>query len=148
MRKLNGPRPAGPDRVGDAAMAKCPNCAREVQEGMNFCGHCGATLRSGAVEAMIEDARQALSQDPDDASARYNLAIAYKLGGMEDLALEELGRVADIQPDFVDVHYEMAVLRAKLNQREQAIAAAKKALDLEPGHDRARRLLARLQQAG
>jgi len=129
-------------------MAKCSNCGREVQEGMNFCGHCGAALRSGAVEAMIEDARRALAQNPDDASARYNLAIAYTLGGMEDLALEELQRVADIQPDFVDVHYEKAVLHAKLDQREQAVAAAKKTLELEPGHQRARRLLARLQQAG
>jgi len=133
---------------GAVPMPECPNCGREVHEGMNFCGHCGASLQSGAIDAMIEDARRTLSQNPDDASARYNLAIAYKLGGMLDLAVEEFERVAQLQPDFVDVHYETAVLHAKLGRRDKAAAALKKALDLDPHHGRAQQLLQRLQQRG
>ena len=95
---------------GRWAMAKCPNCGRELSEDANFCDKCGASLQSGAVAQMIEDARQAILSNPDDVSARYNLAIAYKLGGMDDLALQELSRVAELQPDFVDVHYELGLL--------------------------------------
>jgi len=97
---------------------------------------------------MVEDARQALSSNPNDASARYNLAIAYKLGGMDDLALQELSRVAELQPDFVDVHYELGALHAKSGRTEEAIGALSRAVELEPGHARAERLLQRLRERG
>jgi Flp pilus assembly protein TadD len=97
---------------------------------------------------MVDDAKQALSANPDDASARYNLAIAYKLGGMDDLALEELSRVAELQPDFVDVHYELGLLHAKSGRTEEAIGALSRAVELGPGHARAERLLRRLRERG
>ncbi len=94
---------------------------------------------------MVEDARRALSSNPDDASARYNLAIAYKLGGMDELALQELSRVAELQPDFGDVYYELGLLHAKLGRREEAVGALKRAVELDPDHERAERLLLRLR---
>ena len=129
-------------------MSKCPNCGAEVPEEANFCPKCGASKRSSAIDRMIEDARQALASNPDDAPARYNLAIAYKLGGMEDLALQELSRVAELQPDFGDVHYEIGVLHAKSGRAEEAITALARAVELDPGHTRAERLLERLRGAG
>jgi len=126
-------------------MAKCPNCGGEVPEGADSCEACGASLGLSAIDEMIQDARQALVSNPEDASARYNLAIAYKLGGMDDLALDELSRVAEMQPDFGDVHYEIGLLRAKRGRTKEAIAALTRALQLDPGHTRAERLLARLR---
>jgi tetratricopeptide (TPR) repeat protein len=131
-------------------MAKCPNCGRELSEQANFCDKCGASLQSQspAIAQMIDDARQALFSNPDDVSARYNLAIAYKLGGMDDLALEELSRVAELQPDFVDVHYELGLLHAKSGRTEEAIGALNRAVGLDPEHRRAGRLLERLRGRG
>lgn len=129
-------------------MAKCPNCGRELSENANFCDACGASLQSPAIAQMIEDARQALFSNPDDVSARYNMAIAYKLGGMDDLALQEFSRVAEAQPDFVDVHYELGLLHAKSGRAEEAIEALNRALGLDPEHRRAGRLLERLRGGG
>jgi len=127
-------------------MQKCPNCGTTVAEEANFCATCGTSLRPQAIGRMIEDARRALDSNPGDASARYNLALAYKLGGMEDLALQEFGRVAEEQPDFADVHYELGLLYLKSGRREEAIAAAERAVELDPEQSQARRLLERLQK--
>ena len=128
-------------------MPQCASCGSEMEEGHNFCPTCGASVHSPAVAAMIHDARQALASNPDDASARYNLAIAYKLGGTDDMALQELGRVAELQPDFADVHYELGLLYAKRGRKQEAISALTRARDLDPGDDRAPRLLAKLTGA-
>jgi len=126
-------------------MPTCPNCSQAVAEGANFCPSCGASLGSPAIESMIADARRALSANPDDASARHNLALAYKLGGMDDLAIQEFQRVAELQPDFADVHYELGFLHAKHGRTDQAIAALRRATSLDPDHRRARALLERLR---
>jgi len=127
-------------------MAKCQSCGADAADGADLCPICGASLRSSAIGAMVEDARQALAENPDDASARYNLAIAYKLGGLADLALEELSRVAEEQPDFSDVHYEIGVLHAQAGRTKEAAAALTRALSLDPDHARARRLLRQLKR--
>jgi tetratricopeptide (TPR) repeat protein len=127
-------------------MRKCPNCAAEVAEGANFCATCGASLRPLAIGRMMEDARRALDANPDDLSARYNLALAHKLAGMDDLALQEFERVAERQPDFADVHLELAQLYLKAGRREKAVTALRRVLELEPEHDGARRLLARAEK--
>lgn len=126
-------------------MERCPTCGRAVSAEENFCSACGAGLRSPAIDQMIEDTRRALLSHPEDAAARYNLALAYKLGGADALALEELARVAEMQPGFADVHYEMALLYAKGDRTDQAVAALRRVLEIEPDHSRASRLLARLE---
>jgi len=129
-------------------MPKCPNCDAEVGEGAHFCANCGASLRSQAIDRMVEDARRALDANPNDLSARYNLALAYKLGGLESLALQEFQRVASAQPDFADVHYELGQLHLKAGRRDHALAALSRALELDPEHAGARRLLGKAKAAG
>ena len=65
---------------------------------------------------------------------------------MDDLARQELTRVAELQPDFGDAHYELGLLHAKSGHTEQAIAALTRVLELEPGHTRAARLLDSLRE--
>lgn len=125
-------------------MAECPSCGAEAPADTNFCGRCGASLRSQAIDQMIQDARRAVDSDPNDTSSRHNLALAYKLGGMDDLALREFTRVAELQPDFGDVHYEIALLQAKSGRTEDAVAALRRALEAEPDHARAQRMLEKL----
>ncbi len=127
-------------------MAKCPSCGREMEAGRSFCSACG--VQSPAVAAMIHDARQALASNPDDTAARYNLAIAYKLGGMDDMAMKEFELVAGAQPDFGDAFYEMGLIHAKHGRREEAIAALVRARELDPDNVRAYRLLEKLRSGG
>ena len=119
-----------------------------MAQGTNFCPACGHPLGSPAIQRFIDDARRDLNANPDDTSARYNLALAYKLAGLDDLALKEFGVVAQLQPDFVDVHYEIGLLQAKAGQAEEARAALERVLELEPGHGRARRMLEGLRGPG
>jgi len=123
---------------------ECQNCGRKAEEGANFCAHCGASLRSQALDRMIQDARRAVDNNPGDASARFNLALACKLGGMGDLALQEFGRVAQMQPDYGDAYYEIGLLHAKAGRVEEARAALQRALEVEPDHAHAGKLLDRL----
>lgn len=125
-------------------MQNCTNCGREVEESANFCSNCGASQRAPAMEGMIEDARRTLKKNPADADAHYNLALAYKMTGPEELALKEFAVVAELQPDFADPHYEIAALHARAGRREEAVAAAQRALEVEPEHRQARQLLEKL----
>ncbi len=125
-------------------MPQCPTCGREIEAGANFCPTCGASLHSPAVAAMIQDAHKTLAQNPDDASARYNLAIAYKLAGMDEMAVEQFAKVAELQPDFADAFYEVGLLHAKRGRRSEAVAALRRAQELDPGNERIARLLERL----
>ena len=135
--------------VEASEMMNCPSCGREMEAGPSFCPACGApAVESPAIAAMIQDARRALADDPADAAARYNLAIAYKLGGLDELAVEELGRVAKAQPDFADVHYELALLHAKHGRRADALAALARVQTLDPEDPRAKRLLRQLDSSG
>ncbi len=122
-------------------MPKCSSCGAEVTEEMSFCPSCNASLRSDAITSMIEDARRALNMNPNDLAARYNLALAYKLAGMTELAVNELVRVSEAQPDFADVHYELGVLYLKTGRVEEAKGCFRRVLELEPEHPRARKAL-------
>jgi Flp pilus assembly protein TadD len=125
-------------------MRTCPACNQEIAEGHNFCSRCGASLLSPALAAMIQDAHKALADNPGDTSARYNLAIAFKLAGMEELALEQLQQLAEAQSDFADVYYELGLLLAKHSRKEEAITALQQAEALDPEDSRASKLLAKL----
>lgn len=129
-------------------MPQCQTCGRGVEAGINFCPACGAPLRSPAVAAMIQDALTVLRQRPADASARYNLAIAYKLAGSDEMAIEEFCKVAELQPDFADAYYELGALHAKHGRRSEAVAALTRAHELDPENARIARLLERLAQVG
>jgi len=125
-------------------MPQCASCGAEIQKGQNFCPQCGAAQLAPVIAEMIRDALQAIQSNPEDTSARYNLAMAYKLGGMDELAEKELIRVGELQPDFADVHYELGLLYAKGGRREEAVAALTRARKLDPQDERVRRLLERL----
>ncbi len=53
--------------------------------------------------------------------------------------------MAAMQPDYGDAYYEMGALYAKAGQLEEARAALRRALEVEPGHAKAARLLERLE---
>lgn len=127
---------------------KCPSCGKESEEGANFCSKCGAALvpaQQGSLDALIEDYRRALGDKPDDANTHYNLGLAYRLRGLDQLALIEFERAKELAPEFADVHYQLALLFEKEERWAEAIQSAQAAVHLEPANARARKLLERLR---
>jgi len=131
---------------------RCRSCDAEIAEGSAFCPTCGARQEAGiqfeTVDRLMDDFRRRLDERPDDADARFNLALAYKHKGLDEMALAELERLREQAPDLADVEYELAALYARRGAIAEALQAARRALAIEPDHRAAQSLLQRLQRNG
>ena len=125
---------------------ECSRCRRDNPEGANFCSHCGQALRPGsaALDRVADDFRRTLEKEPDNVDARFNLGLAYKHAGRDDLAEMELLTVREQAPDFADVHVELGSLYLRRGQTEAARESLTRAIELDPHHAKARRLLRRV----
>jgi len=129
---------------------RCRSCDAELPEGAAFCLKCGARQVAGetfeTIDRMIEDYRKRLDQKPDDADARFNLALAYKTKRLDDLAIHELERLRTQVSDFADLEYELGALYLRQGSRDQALNAAQRALAIDPEHHPAKHLLERINE--
>lgn len=89
-------------------------------------------LLTGAMEEAEAAYRDALAIDPEMSSARYNLALLLAQTERPRLALEELQRVVDAEPDNAWAHYQIgAVLDARGADR-RAVRRYATAFRLDP----------------
>jgi predicted Zn-dependent protease len=72
--------------------------------------------------AMLTDV---LSQNPNDAFARYGLALEYSNAGDVDRALEEFGKLLASHPDYTAGYF----MAAQALARADRVSEAKKMLD-------------------
>ena len=61
-----------------------------------------------------------LSQSPDDAFARYGLAMEYSKAGEFERALEEFGKLLSTHPDYTAGYFMAAQTLASANRVEEA----------------------------
>jgi predicted Zn-dependent protease len=61
-----------------------------------------------------------LSQNPDDAFARYGLAMEYSKTGEVERALEEFGKLLSTHPDYTAGYFMAAQTLAKANRVDEA----------------------------
>jgi tetratricopeptide (TPR) repeat protein len=61
-----------------------------------------------------------LSQNPDDAFARYGLAMEYSKSGDVDRALEEFGKLLSVHPDYSPGYFMAAQALARANRADEA----------------------------
>jgi predicted Zn-dependent protease len=61
-----------------------------------------------------------LSQDPDDAFARYGLAMEYSKAGEVNRALEEFGKLLSTHPDYTAGYFMAAQTLANADRVEEA----------------------------
>jgi len=61
-----------------------------------------------------------LSQDPNDAFARYGLAMEYSKTGEVERALEEFGKLLAAHPDYTAGYFMAAQTLASANRTEEA----------------------------
>jgi predicted Zn-dependent protease len=63
---------------------------------------------------------QVLSQNPDDAFARYGLAMEYSKAGEVERALEEFGKLLSAHPDYTAGYFMAAQTLASANRVDES----------------------------
>ena len=136
-------------------MPRCPVCGREVAEEASFCSHCGARManepRGTASETMRDMTREyqrMVREHPEDANARYMLALALMYDRSWGQAAEQLQEVTRLSPEFADAHANLAICMARLGRPDAAREAIDGALAISPGSRRYQRIQSDLQRAG
>jgi tetratricopeptide (TPR) repeat protein len=110
-----------------------------------------ALARVGRTDDAIRELTEALALDPDSEHGRANLSTAYRDRGQAlvdagrlDDALQAYQTAATHTPNDADVHYELGVALARRGRITDAIREVQRALQLNPAHEEAKRLLAEL----
>jgi predicted Zn-dependent protease len=93
-------------------------------------------------ELAAEQAREILGAYPGHALARLILGAAHRQAGRTQAALDILEPLAMEQPRAAPVHLELAIAQGEAGRGHDAIAALRRALQLQPGSADGWRLLA------
>lgn len=130
---------------------RCPVCYMQVPEGGRFCPHCGASLAplgdiNPAVMALVEQYERRITEHPEDASARFNLALAYLKVRQYGAAFQQLERVCRLEPDFPDAFYWLALVSRKVGNTELFQESVAMLRRLAHRDEKARSLLTRLRR--
>jgi Tfp pilus assembly protein PilF len=75
----------------------------------------------------------AVARDPAFAEAWYNLAMAAEDEAHADLAIAQYRRAVQARPDYVDGHFNLALLLTKLDRYGDALGSWERVLELAPG---------------
>ncbi len=107
-----------------------------------------ALRRQGRWQDAVSEYGQALKISPDDENLHFNTAVAYTEGGRHLEALRGLQKVLDINPDFgmesPTLSFNMGVMFANARKNKDAKRMLKRTLELDGGHQGAKKLLAAL----
>ena len=79
----------------------------------------------------IEDAKEEVRNNPDDASAHFNLGDAYFDSGKYQKAIKSYKRVIWIRPAHARAHYNLALSYSKVGSYKRAIKHYKKVIVFE-----------------
>jgi len=90
--------------------------------------------QEGQNERAAQYFRQTLQLDPDYHEALFDLGECLYLGGHTEDALSMLDKAAQATPHDAEVHHVRALALDYLGRRVEAVAAYRRALELDPGH--------------
>src|SRR5437773_1552414 len=93
---------------------------------------------AGDLDQARKELETAVRLNPRHASAWYNLGLAQNALGQPVAAIESLVRGESVEPRASRVPYARATILARHGQRDAAVAAARRALEIDPAHADAR----------
>ena len=105
-----------------------------------------ALSETGDMEATIAALKECVRVTPQYARAWYNLGLALNGLGRTAEAMDALRKGEAADPSDPGIPYARATILAQLGQKQAAIAAAQRALTIQPGFQEARQLLMMLQR--
>ncbi|WP_461211004.1 tetratricopeptide repeat protein [Desulfocurvus sp. DL9XJH121] len=104
-----------------------------------------ALRRQGRWQDAVSEYDQALGICPDDENLHFNRAVALSEGGRHREAHSALQRVLDLVPDFGQesavLSFNIGIMFANVRKSEDAGRYFRHTLDLDPGHQGARKML-------
>jgi tetratricopeptide (TPR) repeat protein len=86
-------------------------------------------------EDAVELFGQAVDADPDNARARYNLALAQQNVGDPEGAIATYLRAIQIDPNLIEAYINLGHLYGELGLDEEAAETFKRAIELDAGND-------------
>ncbi len=81
------------------------------------------TVHVASYAGSLEDAKEDVRNNPDDAKAHFNLGKAYYELGKYKEAIESYKQAIRINPDYANAHYNLGVVYDKLGMCEESIEA-------------------------
>ena len=95
---------------------------------------------------LFRSLKQSVELDPRFARGWYNLGLAYNSCGKTQEAIESLVRAESIDDHSPDIPFARATILARLGRTDQARAAARRALEIQPAYTQATQLLEMLSR--
>ena len=77
----------------------------------------------------LEMLAQFLEQNPNDAFARYGLALEYSKLGQTEVALQHFTRLLETHPDYTNGYFMAAQTLAKAERNDEAKAMLQKGIE-------------------
>ncbi len=129
---LRAPAVAPPANLGQAIESQRMLAAEQPGDPQILNDLGNLLLLTGAMEEAEEAYRDALAIDPAMASARYNLALLLAQTERPGLALDELQRVVEAQPDNAWAHYQIGAVLDDRGADRRAVRRYATAFRLDP----------------
>jgi len=113
------------DTKDDATQSNNPEVQQLTDRG-------NAAAQAGDFEGAAEAFEQAVSLSPDDARARYNLALAQQYLDEPTLAVAGYRRAIDLDPQLIDAYINLGNLYGELGMQEESLETFQQALEVDP----------------
>jgi tetratricopeptide (TPR) repeat protein len=134
-----------PERPPDPLLRRVLEQRCDLQAMITTANALLAEGRPAEAESMY---REVLSYDPRHYDAHYDLGVLYGKSGRYQEARTALEAAVAARPESVDAHVTLGIAYSSLGELEAARREARRALELDPRHERAQRLLAGLSGSG
>ena len=79
------------------------------------------TAQVASYAGEIEDAREEVRNNPDDAEAHYNLGVTFGNSGKYQEAIEPLKQATRLIPNYVDAQFMLGCVYVAIKDRDSAL---------------------------
>ena len=90
------------------------------------------TAQVASYAGKIEDAKEEVRKNPDDAEAHYNRGITYLKLDMSKEAIKSFKKAISIDPDSKEAHHNLGAVYGVSGKHQEAIESFKQAIRIDP----------------